>query len=1145
MKKQECSWLVCIFSSIMALCLPASTTSAAVVTWTGTSGVGVWDEPTNWSGGNVPGPGDDVVLPDIGLQYQVICVLNPSNPASFTINSLTIEGVSFPTVLNVYNSGDLTVLSALDVRPKGYLNVFRNGIVRAFGPVTVDNGGSVSVGTKSESTGTLEIDDTMTLNNIGADIYGNLVLNGTLQGSALVRLFDGAALTGIGGIINLTSPGYLLFWGNPALGGVLTNQGEVRWANAADSTISFDDLTFTNDGLFLYNGYSGLVTGTVNTTSGTSSFVNNGMVQVDNYSTGILNFDVPFTNNSSGTVYGHNIGFGSSFTNEAGGTLQGWGPFDFSGATVNNNGTIDPTFWFSTTTNQMLITGDFPLGVSSTSLIEIEYYPGSDDKLVISGAATLGGNLDVSLINSYIPLLGHSMEILSAASVSGTFATENLPTLDSGLTWYVHYNSTNVCLEVVEPGTTFANLSVSLDGSGSGTVTSDPAGSNCGSTVNWAFVSGTSITLTATPETGSTFVSWSGDADCEDGVLTMDGSISCIATFGLDTDGDGLADSIEIILGTDPEEEDSDSDGLSDFDEVNLDGDPTSYSVGVDTDPTDPDTDGDWYYDGAESSFGSDPLDPGSIVSSIIRVSADSDGTGANKNSYDVPSISGDGRYVIFHSWASNLAEEDDTNDRNDVFVKDTLTGVTTRVSTDSLGMEANQSCTLPAVSADGRYVVFESGATNLVEGDTNGGATDIFLKDTQTGSTTRVSTDSNGVQANSGSEAPVVSGDGQYVVFRSYADNLVAGDTNESLDIFLKDTQSGTTIRVSTDSSGVEGNSDSEYAVISSDGRYIVFESYASNLVAGDTNDATDVFIKNRETGETTRLSTDSDGAEGNDESDLPAVSSDGRYVVFESYATNLVVGDTNAKSDIFLKDTLTGSTTRVSTDSNGLESNNDSQISDVSSDGRLVVFDSYASNLVAGDTNGTSDIFLKNTQTGTTTRLSTNSSGSEGNNLSEHPVISSDGSYIGFKSSASNLVANDIGGFVDMFRVSSTTVEPDSLIGGIPVQGLQDWFLSPWFRYYNTTLAPWLFHAEHGFIYHDPGSTNASMFVYDDSMTAWWWTNESNYPYIYAFNPPADNAGTDIESAWLWYFEDSKTPRSFGVVTGPSADGFLFFNP
>lgn len=120
-----------------------------------------------------------------------------------------------------------------------------------------------------------------------------------------------------------------------------------------------------------------------------------------------------------------------------------------------------------------------------------------------------------------------------------------------------------------------------------------------------------------------------------------------------------------------------------------------------------------------------------------------------------------------------------------------------------------------------------------------------------------------------------------------------------------------------------------------------------------------------------------------------------------------------------------------------------------------------------------------------------------------------------------------------------------PDPLLGGTPVDGLKGWFLSEWFGAYNTTNAPWIFHAQHGFIYRHPESENESMFVYDDAMGAWWWTNETVYPFLYAFDPPSDNSGTDIDSCWLWYFEDNSDPRSFGVVTGNDAGEFLFFGP
>lgn len=117
--------------------------------------------------------------------------------------------------------------------------------------------------------------------------------------------------------------------------------------------------------------------------------------------------------------------------------------------------------------------------------------------------------------------------------------------------------------------------------------------------------------------------------------------------------------------------------------------------------------------------------------------------------------------------------------------------------------------------------------------------------------------------------------------------------------------------------------------------------------------------------------------------------------------------------------------------------------------------------------------------------------------------------------------------------------------LIGGAPVDGLQDWFFSEWFGYYNTTMDPWFFHAEHGFLFSSQGSSNANLFFYDGGMGTWWWTSESSYPYLYAFNPPADSAGTNIGSAWLFYFEESKTPRAFSVMTGADAGAFLFFGP
>jgi Tol biopolymer transport system component len=167
-----------------------------------------------------------------------------------------------------------------------------------------------------------------------------------------------------------------------------------------------------------------------------------------------------------------------------------------------------------------------------------------------------------------------------------------------------------------------------------------------------------------------------------------------------------------------------------------------------------------------------------------------------------------------------------------------------------------------------------------------------------------------------------------------------------------------GKTTRVSVDSSKNQGDDESGFPAISAEGRFIAFESDASNLVEGDTNGVADVFVRNQKTKMTLRVSIDSNGSQGNDSSHAPALSADGRFVAFESYASNLVEGDTNGTSDIFIHDRKTGETTRVSMDSQGNQSNGHSAVPALSADGRLVAFESHASNLVEGDINGTSDI-------------------------------------------------------------------------------------------------------------------------------------------------------------------------------------------
>ncbi|MFC6674097.1 TolB family protein [Marinobacterium aestuariivivens] len=398
------------------------------------------------------------------------------------------------------------------------------------------------------------------------------------------------------------------------------------------------------------------------------------------------------------------------------------------------------------------------------------------------------------------------------------------------------------------------------------------------------------------------------------------------------------------------------------------------------------------------------------------RVSVNSAGVEGN-NFSNVPAISADGRFVAFRSGASNLVAGD-TNGTGDVFVHDRATGATSRVSVNSSGVEGNGDSArdIPAISADGRFVAFVSGANNLVAGDTNG-EEDIFVHDRDIGATFRVSIDSAGNQANGSSFEPAISADGHFVVFHSFASNLVAGDTNP-LDVFVHDRVTGATTRVSVDSSGNQAAGGSARPAISADGRFVAFGSGASNLVTGDTNGRPDVFVHDRDTGATTRVSVDSAGIEGNSDSDNPAISADGRFVAFNSRASNLVAGDTNGRYDVFVHDRVTGTTSRMSVDSAGVEGNGDSFTqSDISADGRFTTFPSRASNLVTGDTNSTNDVFVHDRLTGTTSRVSVDSAGVEANGSSSNPAISADGRFVAFSSGASNLVASDTNGAFDVF--------------------------------------------------------------------------------------------------------------------------------
>jgi Tol biopolymer transport system component len=398
------------------------------------------------------------------------------------------------------------------------------------------------------------------------------------------------------------------------------------------------------------------------------------------------------------------------------------------------------------------------------------------------------------------------------------------------------------------------------------------------------------------------------------------------------------------------------------------------------------------------------------------RVSVDSNGAQADLDS-GYPSLSGDGRHVAFDSLASDLVPGD-TNGGADTFVRDLESGVTERVSVDSAGVQANGISYYPSLSFDGRFVAFHSGASNLVAGDANG-KWDVFVRDRQLARTELISLSSNGAQGDgdSGNSTHAISADGRFVVFGSAATNLVAGDTNGLWDVYVRDRQAGVTIRASLGPAGVEPDAPCTGAAISAEGLHVAFHSGATNLVANDHNFDDDVFVRDLASAQATRVSVDSAGREGNRDSTRGVLSGDGRFVEFVSLATNLVAGDTNGYDDVFVHDRQTGATTRVNVSSSGVQGDSWSSSSSISADGRYAAFHSRAARLVPGDTNGTWDAFVHDRLLGETLCISVSSSGAQGDDESASPSISADGRRIAFVSYASNLVAGDTNSVGDVF--------------------------------------------------------------------------------------------------------------------------------
>ncbi|PKQ36830.1 MAG: hypothetical protein CVT59_10585, partial [Actinobacteria bacterium HGW-Actinobacteria-1] len=455
-------------------------------------------------------------------------------------------------------------------------------------------------------------------------------------------------------------------------------------------------------------------------------------------------------------------------------------------------------------------------------------------------------------------------------------------------------------------------------------------------------------------------------------------------------------------------------------------------------------------------------------VTETYRASVDADGNEGMDQSESyrgsrTPALSADGKFVVFYTGNSFVPEDD--NDERDWYIKNLETGEIALVSADSDGVVSgyteentslNEDDGTAAISGDGRYVVFDSNSNTLVEGDTNQ-RTDVFMRDTVAGTTVRVSENADGsdgyVEGDGfyyyGSRNPVISRDGNYVAFFT-GNAFVSEDVNDSQDWYRKDMTTGEFELVSVatdgtqsdDSGGSEQGPGAGRAAISGDGRYIAFDSWASTLVENDTNGLRDVFLRDMVDGTTVPVSFDAaDGSEGwNYGSRTPAISADGRYVVFLS-GNDYVEEDMNDNdTDWYRKDMTDESLELVSVNPLGVAGNNGMWSNEgrasISDDGRYIAFPSEADDLVSGDDNSEADIFMRDLTLGETSIVSVSSDAMLSNGWQEVCSMSADGMIVAYDSWSDNLIEDDTNGCADIFI--STFGEPEpSDVTETPLEG------------------------------------------------------------------------------------------------------------
>jgi Tol biopolymer transport system component len=384
--------------------------------------------------------------------------------------------------------------------------------------------------------------------------------------------------------------------------------------------------------------------------------------------------------------------------------------------------------------------------------------------------------------------------------------------------------------------------------------------------------------------------------------------------------------------------------------------------------------------------------------------------------------LSARGDRLVFESDAGDLVPGD-RNRQPDVFLHDTETGAIRRLSEGPDGTDADGPSRDPHLSADGTWVAYTTHARNLLPGKSTA-LGDIVLHDIAGGHAALISRGADGSEGTGTSSLPDLSDDGSFIVYQSWSDNLVSGDTNAACDIFLFDRTTGTTTRMSMTPAGGEADGNSTHPAISGDGRFISFSSDATNLVFDDTNGVADLFVVNRETGTIERVNLGPDDCQADAFGGLfpeSVLSQDGRFVAYVSLASNLVeIATPSLVEQIYLRDRKRGTTRRVSISSTGEAADDRCFCPTITADGRLIGFQSLARNLLGNDRDTVADAYVFDRRTRAVRVISSaqNTSGARGD--CQRIVISPEGCTVAFSSRASDLVQGDENDASDVFLKS-----------------------------------------------------------------------------------------------------------------------------